>query len=376
MTNNMIAQVESLPELIRSEFHSLDEKVRLTFNHNEILSTKKIIITGCGDSYFAGLATELAYASLSGIPTEVLTSMQFARYSAVYQAKSFPMNPLVIGVSVSGSVARTIEALQIARTEGAMTLGVTANPGSPVGMSAMKVLDCTIPSFPDAPGVRSYRASMLSLFLLAIRFGEIRNKLSRDEADILRRKLKGTADVIEQTIAANQEKIKDLAQRLSQHKNYVFVGHGPNLGTAWFSAAKIVEATGRHATGQDTEEYAHLQYFITVDSDTPTFVITPMDRGYGRMLEMMEPMKRVGRTTIAVVQDGEQKVSDWADIVLPVCGETPEIYTPMVYSLAGEIFAGHLAEILGEGYFGSSFQPYALGNNTIRSSKVIDKSGW
>jgi glucosamine--fructose-6-phosphate aminotransferase (isomerizing) len=374
MTNNMLAQIESLPELIRSQFDPFDANVRRVLDHNEILSTKKVVVTGCGDSYFAGLTTQLAFQTLSGLPIEVLPAMQFARYSATYQSKSFPHNPLVIGVSVSGTVARTVEAIQMARAEGAMTLGITGNPASPLGQAVQKVLDCRIPDFVDAPGVRSYRATMLSLFLLAIRLGEVRGKYTQGEADGLRQQLKDTASALEQTIVANREKVHALAQRVAEHKNFVFVGHGPNLGTALFCAAKVIEASGRHAAGQDTEEYAHLQYFITVDRATPTFLISPQDRGYGRMVELMEPIKRVGRTSVAVVPAGEQQLAAWADVALPVSGAIPEIFTPMVYAAAGELFAAYLAEVLGVGYFGGGMEPYQAGDNTIRTSQIVDRS--
>ena len=55
--NPMIAQVNSLPEMIRSEFKALDRQVRLLMNHDECLSVKRIVITGCGDSHMAGIGT-------------------------------------------------------------------------------------------------------------------------------------------------------------------------------------------------------------------------------------------------------------------------------------------------------------------------------
>ncbi len=38
---NMIAQVESLPQLIHSEFDELDARVRRLLNHNEYLSVTR-----------------------------------------------------------------------------------------------------------------------------------------------------------------------------------------------------------------------------------------------------------------------------------------------------------------------------------------------
>ncbi|MEZ4707109.1 MAG: hypothetical protein R3A44_07890 [Caldilineaceae bacterium] len=46
---------------------------------------------------------------------------------------------------------------------------------------------------------------------------------------------------------------------------------GPNYPTALFSAAKVLEAAGRHAMGQETEEWAHLQYFVNTDPATPLY---------------------------------------------------------------------------------------------------------
>ena len=177
MTNTMIAQVESLPELIRTEIKNLDRKIRLTFDHNEILSTKKIFITGCGDSYFAGLGAKLAFSTWCDMPVEIKSSLPAGRYELPYKSQAFPNNPMVIGISVSGGVSRTIEAINIANEMGALTVAITGNPDSKLGQSTDKIIDCSIPDFVDAPGVRSYQISLLVLKLIALHFAEVREKL-------------------------------------------------------------------------------------------------------------------------------------------------------------------------------------------------------
>ncbi len=88
---NIIAQVKSLPELIRSEFETLDMRVRRLMNHNECLSVKRIVITGAGDSHMAGVAAELAFEQIAGIPTEPMTAMQAARYGTPTSRSFFPV---------------------------------------------------------------------------------------------------------------------------------------------------------------------------------------------------------------------------------------------------------------------------------------------
>ena len=376
--NAMVAQVESLPDLVRSEFNTLDGRVRRLLDHNECLSVKRVVITGCGDSHMAGLATELAFEELAGIPTEPMTAMQAARYGVTYQPKSFPKNPLVLGISVSGTVARTREAIAIAREAGALTVAVTANPDAPLAQAAEKMLDCTVPDFAFAPGVRSYRISLVMLNLLAIRLAEIRERLTQDQANALRQELKSTADAMEATIAAVNDKARDLAQAVAEQKNFVFVADGPNYPTALFSAAKVLEAAGRHAMGQETEEWAHLQYFVNTDPSTPTFVISPGGRGHSRAAELMEPVNRVGRTSVAVVPQGDTAIAPHADWVLPVVGNVREIFSPMVYAIAGELFAAHLSDAIGEPFFrrfsGAYDTQNAASAQTIRNSQVLSRA--
>ena len=197
----------------------------------------------------------MAFEQIAGIPTEPMTSMQAARYGTPHFDKLFPRNPLTIGISVSGTVARTGEA-SLARNAGALTVAVTANPDSPLGGAAELVLDCSVPDFAPAPGIRSYRVSLLMLYLLAIRLAEVNGRLTQDQAGQMRERLKSTADAIEATIPAIEERTRELAEAVADQTNFVFVGDGPNYATALFSAAKVIEAAGRHAMGQDTEEWA------------------------------------------------------------------------------------------------------------------------
>jgi glucosamine--fructose-6-phosphate aminotransferase (isomerizing) len=349
--NAMVAQVLSLPELIRTEFDRLDEQIRLSMELTECLSVRRVLITGCGDSYMAGVATELAFEKLAGIPTEPMPAMKAGRYASPYVLSHHPHNPLVIGVSASGAVARTREALDLFASRGCPTIAVTGNPGSPLANIAGKVIDCAIPDYPFAPGVRSYRMSLLALLLIAIQLGEAQQRLSSEEAANLRRTLRETAEAIETTIARVTTEASRLAQALAGEKSFVFVGDGPNYGTALFGAAKVIEAAGRHAMGQESEEWAHLQIYSSVESGTPTFLISPGYRGHDRVGDLIAPLKRIGRTIIAVVPEGDTVVGPSAEWLLPVAGEVPEAFTPMIYPVATELFAAQLADVVGEQFF-------------------------
>ena len=299
----------------------------------------------------AAIATELAFEELTHISTEPINALTASRYALATTQNNLSKDTLVIGTSVSGTVVRTREAIGVARDQGMTTVAITANATSPFGTTAEHILDCTVPNFVDFPGVRSYRVSLLVQYLLAIRIAEARDSITQHKATQLRNQLIASGDAIESTIEATRSTIIDLAKNLSQQNHFVFVGHGPNYATAMFGAAKFLEAAGTHAVAQDTEEWCHLQYFTNTDIHTPTFIISPGYRSHKRTAEMLISMNRIGRYTIGVCPENDNLVGNQCDVLLPVIGNTPEIFSPLVYPTATELFADYLASNIGEDYF-------------------------
>ena len=80
--NGMVAQIHSIPDLIRNLVPKYDEAIRSVLDPLLVRSTQRIYLTGCGDSHFVSVGSELAFEHLTGAPTEALTALQFSRYTA------------------------------------------------------------------------------------------------------------------------------------------------------------------------------------------------------------------------------------------------------------------------------------------------------
>lgn len=377
--NSMIAQVESLPELFREVFPKLDERARLSLHPDLILALKHITITGCGDSHHAGLTTKLAFEKLAGVPTTVATSLQFARYEAGFLPQTGPKTNLVIGISVSGSVARTYEALHLAKEAGGTTMALTATPESRVAGAGEILFQAPNPDFPIpegevSPGVRTFYVNQLALLMIAIRIGEVRGHINSQEASKYRNEIKALANVIEDIIKNQGKTIHQLAKDWKDANEFVFVGGGPNFGTALFSAAKILEASGDPALGQDTEEWGHLQYFGR-EPQTPTFLITAAHRDHSRMLEVATAAKQIGRRVAAICPEEAKGITDLADASFTF-PKVPEMFSSLVTQVPGELFAAYRAEVLGEPFFrdfkGGRDIEGGGGISRIRTSEVWD----
>lgn len=118
--NALIRQVLSLPELIEQQYNDLEPKARKALTTPEIFGIQRIVLTGCGDSYAAALATKHAFEMLTNLPCEVVPAIELSRLYSRKQLGFAPCNPLVIAVSNSGSVVRVAEAIQAARKHGAL----------------------------------------------------------------------------------------------------------------------------------------------------------------------------------------------------------------------------------------------------------------
>ncbi|MBL8156874.1 MAG: SIS domain-containing protein [Anaerolineae bacterium] len=377
----MHQQIDTLPELVRQIAGPFDASARAAFNFEVCTSAKRVYLVGCGDSYHAAYGAELAFHQLAGIAAQAFSSMTFSRYQAGYLPKTGPKTNLMIAVSVSGVVTRTIEALALARQAGAVGVALTGAAASPLAQAGETVFQTTVPPLPDelrgmvVPGVRSYLASQVALYSAAIRIGEVRGHLTTAAADKLRAELRGLAEVMEETITLCEPVCREIAAEWADMGEIVFVGTGPLYGAAMFSAAKFLEASGDSALAQETEEWAHIQYFGD-PAPIPTVLLSAGGFDADRTAEVAEAARLIGRRLVAVVPKHEAVIRAKAVKVLPVAGAVRECFAPLVYSIPAEILAAERAQAVGATYFrgfgGGRSDAGSEGASRIRDSHRID----
>jgi glucosamine--fructose-6-phosphate aminotransferase (isomerizing) len=307
----------------------------------------RVYLVGCGDSHYCGLATRYAFERWSGIPTEALESLEFSRYAL----ESAPNDGLVIAVSNSGRVTRTVECALFARQRGVSTLGLTYMADSRLAQSASMVLPWSYEDVGFGPGTLSYLASLTSLYVVALRLAELTGRLSR--AEILSRlgAVSEAGGAIERTIEACTPVAQELATRIEPTGVLSVIGGGPNYGTALFGMAKFIEAAAFNAVGQELEEWAHEQYFCT-GPGTHTLVIAPRGASLDRAREQLRAVRDVGGRAVAICDVSDSETAALADAVLPVTSPSDELLSPIVNAVPVELVALAFAQRLGRTMLG------------------------
>lgn len=345
--HHMFREIVEQPEIIASALSKERSNVKDVAGMLGEKDIRRIYIVGCGDMFFAATAARHAFMKLAKIYAEPVESMELSNYLF----PSIDKNCIVIALSVSGRTPRTIEASKIAKQRGAYIIAVTDNPGSPLTKTSDRVIYThTAPAHELlktgsevpyvgyhhlVPQTKTYTTSLALLLSLATYLARSHNTSAT--MDNLNRAIKS----IKETIESHDEKIRTLAQKHSNENRYIFVGAGPNYGTALYASAKLMEFSIL-GVAQQMEEYCHVQFFATEPGD-PVFIISPPGPASRRALEILPEMRRVKCKTIVLAKKDDEDLRNSSDQFIGMPNDVDEIFTPLYYCVPLQLFAYHLA---------------------------------
>jgi len=212
------------------------------------LDTLRVLhVVGCGTSYFAAIAATYAFSAIAGVLAVAHDAFEFAGYPPSYLDRSG-----LIAISHTGGTESVTAAVRLAEAGGAITVGLTDVPDSPLARSAGRVVLGAGGREPALPKTRSYVASLLKLFLLAVEVGGRRGRDVEAYAYALAAAPGAAASVLNASAAT--------AARIgaaSRGGRIVIVGAGPNVATAGEGALKLQEAAQDPAQAFELEEVMH-----------------------------------------------------------------------------------------------------------------------
>jgi glucosamine--fructose-6-phosphate aminotransferase (isomerizing) len=341
----LINQAQDLANVMREKTGPFTQIVEHALTPEEIQLIRRVFIFGDGDSYHAARAMEMAFENIADIPCEPMSSQRFLDYQAEWLRVKEPNGTLVIGISASGKTQRVIQGLSKANKYGGLTIALTGTSGSQVSKIAQRTICVDLPDMGPSPGIRTYNASLMGLGLLALYISDVTESQDRSELMKNRDQFTHLADAMDETILAAEIPAKKAATELKDAQAMMFLGSGPSYGTALFCAAKIVEAAGVFAVGQDLEEWAHVERFA-YPTNMPVFIIAPPGRSYQRAAKLAHAAHHYGRRVVAVINDGDTEISPHVDYVFPIPGYIREEFSPLVFHIATNFFASYLTEYL------------------------------
>lgn len=355
--NTLRKQCMSLPGLCADQIAGVRKGLEESIPSEVLKKCRRIIITGCGDSYVAARAAIPAFKKFGDKPENCFTherAIHVARYMEF--DSQYSASTLVVAVSCSGAPTRIQEVLRRANHYGCHTLAVTNNPAGRAAQEAEYSLIVNTPEFPNAsPGLRNYYASLVGLYMLAARFGEASGTCTAgamDEmADAITRYTAAYAPLLEQY----DDEMFALAQKWENCKSYDFIGDDVQYCTAFFSAAKIAEVAGGITNVDDSEDWCHVPFFQKNPDKIGTIITADrLANNRSRIGETVRQAIGVGRPVLLVANGSKEDFDITAEIEVCTVPDAPagyEFLSALMDYIPASFFAGYVSALLHEPFF-------------------------
>ncbi len=371
--NSLARQARRLEEYAKIVYESVFPQVD-QLPVKEIWDAQKIFITGCGDSWLAGIAAKPAFESVTKIETNAPRAIDFSRALSNKNLGYSPNTPLVILISYSGTAARVIECAKRASKYGANTIAITNNPNSPLAENCRYCIHVGLPENGEyQPGLTTYNASMIALFAIALRIGRIRNKITPLEYEDMKKELLSFVSEAQKKVSEYEERAFETALKWKDLKAEDFIGDYGDYATAFFGSAKVIETFGGYTTYDDSEDWCHINYFLADPEKIGRVVINnESSPSYDRMLETINAVKILKSPCMIVSDAGKEAFPETMEVFTTV---KPKYFwmNPLIQHIPFDFVAGYIAALKGETGFRADDERYNsdLAKNRLKSGTQI-----
>jgi glucosamine--fructose-6-phosphate aminotransferase (isomerizing) len=337
MLKEIMEQPESIRNTLRGRLLEEEGTVKLgglNITDEDLLKVQRIVITGCGTSWHAGLIGEYMMEELARIPTEVEYASEFRYRNPIVDERT-----LVVGISQSGETADTLAALREAKRRGARTLGLVNVVGSTIAREVDGGIYLHAGPEIGVASTKAFTSQIAALALLTLKMGRLR-ALSILQGREVVRALARLPELVAQVLAKAPQ-VEQIAERLQRATNVLYLGRGYNFPVALDGALKLKEISYIHAEGYPAAEMKHGPIAL-IDDLMPVVFIAPMDAVHQKVVSNVEEVKARGGRVIAIVTDGDAALAKLADhrIEIP---ETLDLLTPVLSVLSLQLLAYYVA---------------------------------
>ena len=333
MLKEIFEQPEVLKNTLRGRLKQGRIKLTLNADFNKI---KRIILTACGTSWHSALIGKYLIEKIAKIAVDVDYASEFR-----YRDPLVSEEDLIVALSQSGETADTLAALREAKRKNAKTLGIVNVVGSTITREVESGIYLHAGPETGVASTKAFTSQVIALILLALYIRQEKGlPLEQEFLDELER----IPDKIKE-ILKDSEKIKLIAQKFENSKNFLYFGRGINFPVALEGALKLKEISYIHAEGYPAAEMKHGPIAL-IDKEMPVVFLATKSILSQKVLSNIEEVKARGGRIIILTNNSNSEVKRFADYTIEV-PETMEEFSPILNAVALQILAYHIADLKG-----------------------------
>jgi glucosamine--fructose-6-phosphate aminotransferase (isomerizing) len=341
MLKEIFEQPNAIRNCLRGRVDAREGRIVLggvsEFNR-ELVQAKRIILTGQGTAWHAGLVGDYMLEDIAKIPSECTYASEFRYRNPIVEEHS-----VLVAISQSGETADTLAALREAKEKGALALGVVnvvgstiaretdagiyLHAGPEIGVASTKAFTCQLTVM-----------AMISLFLGRRRYTSQQQTQETIEA------LCAIPDQMTKVLEQSAQ-VREYVNKFCERENWLFLGRGYHFPVALEGALKLKEISYIHAEGMPAAEMKHGPIAL-INEGMPVVFIATQGSQYEKVISNIEEVRARGGKIIAVATEGDRQIQRYSDHVIHV-PHTMECLQPLLTVVPLQLMAYHAAVARG-----------------------------
>lgn len=307
----------------------------LAMSDEEILDIRKIMIVACGSAYHAGVTGKYVLEGMARIPVEVDLASEYR-----YRNPLIEEDTLIIIISQSGETADSLAALRDSRERGAKVLGVVNVVGSSIAREADNVIYTWAGPEIAVATTKAYSCQLIALYLLAMKFAQVRGTITDAELEGYIEDLKRIPDQVEMLLN-NKNHIQKFANRYLAARDVFFIGRGIDYAISLEGSLKLKEISYIHSEAYAAGELKHGTISL-IEEGTLVAAVLTQESLYKKMISNMVEVRTRGAFVLAVTNEGNHEIKKAADYVIYI-PETNRYFTNSLAIIPLQLFAYYIS---------------------------------
>lgn len=342
----MLKEIHEQPKIVRetilkrlpeTEDGIVLDNIKLS--KQELENIDRIYVVACGTAYYAGLIGKHLIEKICRIPVISEVASEFRYKDPILDDRT-----LVIVVSQSGETADTLEALRIAKRNGARVLAIVNAVGSSIAREADDVFYILAGPEIAVASTKAYSAQVAAMYILTCHIAIETGKMSMEEFKTVKEELYTIPSKIE-VILQKEKTERKLAEKYKDVKNVFYIGRGLDYLVSQEGSLKLKEIAYLHSEAYAAGELKHGPIAM-IDENTLVIAIAAQEDLIEKTISNIKEVKARGAKTVAIAMKGNTKIAEVADDVIYI-PRTLGILSPVLANIPNQLFAYYMALNLG-----------------------------
>lgn len=324
---HMLNEIRQQPDVIADLVERNRDPVKKLADNIRRRNIDGVILAARGTSDNAATFGKYLIELINGVPA----CLAAPSIVTLYGAKLRLDRALAIGISQSGKAVDVVEYISSAKEMGALTVAITNERDSALANAADHVLPCHAGVERSVAATKTYTSTLGALYMLSGAWAGRENMADG---------LLHSADLMRQALTMD-ERLAALSERYRFMQECFVIARGLNHATAAETALKLAETSYVGAKPYSSADFLHGPIAV-VDEGFPCFLIAPEGKAFGAMVDTAEILQAKKAET--VIFSSATEILKKATVPVRVPVEVDEIYSPLIYVMAGQMLACHLAQ--------------------------------